>query len=214
MTFVKICGITHVADALAAAAAGADALGFVFAPSPRRITPRQAAAISAMLPPGIRTFGVFVDEEEAFVRDVAVTVGLDHLQFHGRETPEYVQRFGGRGVKAWRVRDESVLTDIPRYGGGLFVLDGPGGGRPFAWEIAVRARSCGPFLLAGGLTPENIVAALERVRPFGVDASSGVESSPGRKDREKMIEWIRRIRIWDHTMENSGDSAAGSCRKR
>lgn len=195
---VKICGITNAADGLAAAAAGADALGFVFCESsPRRVTIEAAADIVRQLPPFLVRVGVFVDAPEDLVMDAIRACHLSLLQFHGNETPDYCQQFGVMSMKAFRVRDAESLKALTDYPTAAWLLDAytpgkPGGtGESFNWDLAVQARGLGrPIFLAGGLTPENVATAVRHVRPYGVDVSSGVEAAPGRKDHDKVRAFI------------------------
>ena len=198
---VKICGVTNLADALAAVEAGADALGFVFAPSPRRIEPGRAREIIGRLPPFVSTVGVFSGEEPDRVRDILSVCGLDYAQFHGDEPPDVCNAFGRRAIRAVRVKGPSSLADLGRFRVGAFLLDSfvegveGGTGEVFPWEIAAAAGTLGaPIILAGGLTPENVAEAVRRVKPFAVDVSSGVEEAPGRKDRALVEEFIRRAK--------------------
>jgi phosphoribosylanthranilate isomerase len=196
---VKICGITNLEDALVAVEAGADALGFIFyEKSPRYVTPDIAGAIIRQLPPHITRVGVFVNAPADRVWDTANRCGLSLLQFHGDEPPEFCLQFALMSMKAFRVRDESVFDDLRRYPTDAWLLDayspaGLGGtGETFNWDLAVRANQLGrPIFLAGGLTPENVAEAVARVRPFGVDVSSGVEAAPGRKDHAKVRAFIQ-----------------------
>ena len=195
---VKICGITSADDARAAVGAGADALGFMFyEPSPRCVTPEQAAAIIAKLPTHVAKVGVFVDADEATVRTTAAMAGLDTLQFHGSEPPEFCARFELRTIKAFRVKDTGSLGQLPDYDTDAWLLDSyvqgvPGGtGERFNWELAAEAKRLGrPILLAGGLTPDNAAEAVGQVAPVGLDVSSGVEAAPGRKDAAKVAAFI------------------------
>ena len=199
---VKICGITSTEDALVAVDAGADALGFMFyEPSPRYIPTEQAAAIIHDLPAHVAKVGVFVDADEVTVRQTAKTAGLDTLQFHGNESPEFCSQFDQRTIKAFRVKDRTTLAELPDYDTDAWLLDSyvkgvPGGtGEKFNWELAVEAKRFGkPILLAGGLTPDNAADAVGRVAPFGLDVSSGVEASPGVKDSEKVTRLIAKAK--------------------
>ncbi|MCC6235852.1 MAG: phosphoribosylanthranilate isomerase [Verrucomicrobiales bacterium] len=188
---VKICGITRVEDALAAVQAGADALGFMFyPPSPRYLSVEQAAAITRELPPFVARVGVFVDASEERVREAASVAGLDTLQFHGKETPEYCRSFvGWRVLKAFRMQNAASLQAVEAYRGMAWLLDSyvagafGGTGQTFNWDLACEAvRRGGSVVLAGGLTVDNIARAVAAVGPYAVDVSSGVESEPGRKD--------------------------------
>jgi phosphoribosylanthranilate isomerase len=196
---VKICGITTVQDGLAAAEAGADLLGFVFYElSPRHVSVEAAAAIIRQLPAGILKTGVFVDAQEESVSRAARECGLNLLQFHGQESPEYCLQFGLMSMKAFRVRDAASLVDVQRYRTDGWLLDAyvpgkPGGtGDTFNWDLAAEASRWGrPIFLAGGLTPENVSAAVRQARPYGVDVSSGVEAAPGKKDLAKVRAFIQ-----------------------
>lgn len=199
---VKICGITNLADALCAAEAGADALGFVFyEPSPRCITLEAAAQIAQKLPPHVVKVGVFVDAPQETVLRAIAGCGLNLLQFHGNESPEYCLEFGLMSMKAFRIRDAASLQDLPHYPTDAWLLDSyvaekPGGtGEKFNWELAREAQSLGrPVFLAGGLSPGNVADAIRLVRPYGVDVSSGVEMSPGKKDHGKVRAFIEAAR--------------------
>lgn len=202
MVSVKICGITSVEDAQAAVAAGADALGLVFyPPSPRYVTPEHARHIIRTLPPFVTTVGLFVDVPAAMVHDIASRCGLDRVQLHGRETPEFCRLIVPPVIKAFRIQSASSLAHLPSYQVSAFLLDAyvegalPGGtGASFAWELAAQAKPYGPVILAGGLTPENVAAAIVQIRPYGVDVSTGVEQSPGVKDHAKMRRFIARAK--------------------
>ncbi len=195
---VKICGITSEADALAAAEAGADAIGLMFYEgSPRHVTLEQAKAISAALPQHVMRVGVFVNAEEAFVHQALTECMLNILQFHGDETPEECSRYPVMTLKAFRVQGEETLAQLEAYPSAGYLLDAyvkdalGGTGATFNWDLAVRAQEFGkPIFLAGGLTPENVAEAVRKVQPFGVDVSSGVEIEPGRKDAEQMRTFV------------------------
>ena len=196
MIKIKICGITNIEDALAAVEAGADALGFVFfEKSPRNILPEQAAAIIRRLPPFVQTVGLFVNEQVAVINSIADRCGLDIVQLHGDETPEFCTGVRRRVIKAFRVKDASSLDQLERYDVAACLLDawGPaahgGTGKTFNWELAAAAAASRCIILAGGLTPENVAEAMAAVRPYAVDVSSGVEIAPGCKDRRKMFEF-------------------------
>lgn len=200
---IKICGITSLVDALMAVETGADALGFVFyEPSPRYVTLDDARQIIRRLPPFVAKVGVLVNATEAAVRRAADECGLDCLQFHGDEPPEFCRRFEPRKlIKAFRIQDADSLAALPAYATDAWLLDScvpgaPGGtGARFNWDLALAAKAHGvPIILAGGLGPENVAEAVQRVRPYGVDVSSGVESAPGRKDPAKVREFIARAR--------------------
>jgi len=196
---VKICGITNLPDGLAAAEAGADALGFVFySQSPRHVTVEAAAGLIRQLPPFIIKVGVFVNALEDLVVRAARECGLNLLQFHGEESPAYCLQFGLMSMKAFRIRDAASLQAVRAYPTDAWLLDAyapdkPGGtGDAFNWDLAHQAQSWGrPIFLAGGLTPENVAEAVRRARPYGVDVSSGVEAAPGRKDHAKVRAFIQ-----------------------
>jgi phosphoribosylanthranilate isomerase len=196
---VKICGITNLVDGLAAAEAGADAVGFVFHPaSPRFITTEVAAKIISQLPPLVVKVGLFVDAPEELVVRAIGECGFNLLQFHGDETPEYCLQFGVMTMKAFRIRDAASLEALDDYPTDAWLLDAyspeaPGGtGKTFNWELAVQAVRRGkPVFLAGGLTPENVAEAVRQVQPYAVDISSGVEAAPGKKDHEKVRAFVR-----------------------
>jgi phosphoribosylanthranilate isomerase len=195
---VKICGITNASDALAAADAGADALGFMFYErSPRHVSIRQAAEIVRELSPFIIKTGVFVDAPEDTVMRAIGDCGLNLLQFHGNESPEYCTQFGLMSMKAFRIRDAESLKALPDYPTEAWLLDAfvadklGGTGEKFNWELAIEAKKLGrPIFLAGGLTPANVAEAVRTVLPYAVDVSSGVEASPGKKDHGKVREFI------------------------
>jgi len=196
---VKICGITNLPDGMAAAEAGADALGFVFYDqSPRHISVEGAAALIRQLPPFVMKVGVFVNAPADLVLRAVRECGLNLLQFHGDEPPEYCLQFGLMSMKAFRIRDAASLQALHRYSTDAWLLDAyspgkPGGtGETFNWDLALQARSLGrPIFLAGGLTPENVATAVQRAQPYGVDVSSGVETAPGRKDPAKVRDFIQ-----------------------
>jgi phosphoribosylanthranilate isomerase len=200
---VKICGITNLQDALVAVEAGAHALGFLFAPSPRRVTPEVAASIIAALPPFVQTVGVFVDQD---VSAVLARCPLDAVQFHGQESPEALRRFTGvRRIKAFRIATSADLEPLAEYreAADAFLLDARvpgvagGTGQTFPWHLAAEAHRFGrPIILAGGLTPETVAAAIESGRPDAVDVSSHVEASPGRKDPQKVCRFISAALGW------------------
>lgn len=199
MVKVKICGITSPEDALTAVEAGADALGFVFyKESPRHIFPEEAARIISLLPPLVQVVGLFVNEEPEIVNQVSRLCRLGLVQLHGDETPDYCRRIEQRVMKAFRVRTLTCLDPISDYRPATCLLDAyspsfyGGTGTRFNWEIAQEAVRRGyQIVLAGGLTPDNVAEAVRKVWPYGVDVSSGVESAPGKKDAEKVRQFIR-----------------------
>ncbi|MBT1071178.1 phosphoribosylanthranilate isomerase [Pelotalea chapellei] len=198
---IKICGITNLEDALTAVQAGADALGFVFcSASPRNVTPDQAAGIIRQLPPFVQTVGLFVNAELAIVNNTADHCGLDIIQLHGEESPDFCAAVKRRVIKAFRVKDASSLESMESYPTAAYLLDAwspvahGGTGHSFNWEIAAAAAARLPIILAGGLTPDNVAAAVRQVRPYAVDVSSGVETAPGIKDPAKVREFIKKAR--------------------
>lgn len=199
---VKICGITNLDDAWVAVEAGADLLGFVFYEgSLRQVTLPVAAEIARQLPPHALRVGVFVNAPAAAVRQAIAACGLNLLQFHGDEPPDYCQQFDVKTMKAFRIRDAESLRALPRFKTNFWLLNAftpekPGGtGETFDWGLAIEAQKLGgPIFLAGGLTPENVAGAVRKVRPYGVDVSGGVESSPGKKERAKIQAFIQAAR--------------------
>jgi phosphoribosylanthranilate isomerase len=202
MTRVKICGITRVEDGLAAAQAGADAIGLVFvAKSPRHVTPEQAREITRALPPFVSTVALFVNPTEAEVEAVLRTARPDVLQFHGEEPAAFCRSFGVPYLKAFRVRPGvDLLQFATSYGDAQgWLLDAwseaahGGTGERFDWDLIPRALPR-PMLLAGGLTPDNVAAAVRATRPWAVDVSSGVEASKGIKDAARIAAFIKEAR--------------------
>src|SRR5207249_9666397 len=186
-------------DAMPAKDAGADALGFMFyESSPRNVSVKVAAEIIRQLPPFVAKVGVFVNAADESVRRTIGECGIDTLQFHGDETPEFCRRFSPLKIyKAFRMANLESLRSLPGYRTDAWLLDSfvegkPGGtGAKFNWDLAVESKKLGrPIILAGGLTPENVADAVRKVRPFAVDVSSGVESSPGKKDHAKVRRFI------------------------
>ena len=201
MPRIKICGIISIEIALAATRLGADALGFVFYPgSPRFVEPDQVRDIVAALPPFISTVGLFVDEEAARVVEIMTHCGLDIAQLHGDIAVDELPFAERRIIRALRVRDETSLEGVARFKDATILLDTyvegrmGGTGETFDWSLAARVAKTRRVVLAGGLTPENVAEAIRVVRPYGVDVSSGVEMSPGRKDSEKIAAFIRNAR--------------------
>lgn len=206
-TRIKICGITRPEDARTAARLGADAIGLVFYEhSPRRIALEEAARIVGALPPFVASVALFVDAEDAIVRDVLETIRVDLLQFHGSEPPAYCAGFGVPYIKAVRMREGvDVRTEAQRYADAAALLvdawhpQSPGGtGRSFEWAPLPDGLGV-PVVLAGGLTADNVARAMDIVRPWGVDVSSGVESSGGIKDGARMRAFVRAVMRADET---------------
>lgn len=202
MTAIKICGITREQDALAAAHCGANAVGFVFyAKSPRAVTPARAAALMRVLPPFVTSVALFVDADVAAVKHTMAMARADLLQFHGDESPAYCRQFGVPYLKALRVRPGVDLLQYARdyHDAKALLLDAyvegtPGGtGATFDWALIPKNLPL-PVVLSGGLTPENVTAAIEAVRPWAVDVSSGVESARGIKDAAKIAAFVTGVR--------------------
>jgi len=198
MVKVKICGITHLEDARHAIAAGADALGFVFyPPSPRCLDPVAAQAIIAELPPFVTCVGLFVNEQPERVLKIVRSCGLDAIQLHGDEVPEQCHYPSYRVIKALRTAGREPEQAFVDYPVSALLLDAlvpgqyGGTGQLGDWPLAARLAKERTVILAGGLTPANVAAAVKTVRPYAVDVSSGVESDPGRKDPHKVAEFIR-----------------------
>lgn len=203
---VKICGLTRSGDVAMAVAAGADALGFVFAPgSPRRLTASEAAPLVRGIPPLVTGVGLFVNAPADEVEETVRITGLRTVQFHGEESPDYCARFRGRVtvVKAFRIRDRNSLDELPTYAGTTdgWLLDAysPGShggtGQQFDWGLAEAVRKLShPILVAGGLKPDNVGDAIQRFRPYAVDVSSGVESAPGQKDPARVAAFVSAVR--------------------
>jgi phosphoribosylanthranilate isomerase len=200
MIRIKICGITNWEDARLAVELGADALGFIFTESPRRVTPEQAAAITGQLTPPVCKIGVFLDHQEEEVKAIAECCRLDGLQLHGQETPAYCKRFRQKVIKAFRIRDATDLKALSLYEVDAFLLDtyheslAGGTGKTFDWNLAVEAKKHGKIILSGGLNPDNVFSAITKVKPYAVDVSSGVEASPGKKDPVKLKAFIEEVR--------------------
>ncbi len=210
MTWIKICGITSIEDAGKAASLGVDALGFIFAPSPRRVGPDAAQGIIKVLPRTLLKVGVFVNEDREEVQRLAEYCGINALQFHGEEMPGYCRNFFRPVFKALRIKDLEDLEDMEDYRDISILLDtyspvhAGGTGLPFPREIALEAKKRRNFILSGGLTPGNVGEAIQTVRPWGVDVCSGVEAIPGKKDALKMAEFVKEVRKIDGDTRSKG----------
>ncbi len=201
---IKICGQTSLADARASIDAGADMLGFIFFPGSKRYLPWTDSEWVTELPEKVERVAVFVDPSLGEVRTALESGRFHTAQLHGSEPPEFLARlndagFAGRVIKALRVGSVADLADLGRFGTTRFLLDGPepGSGKVFDWAVAREALARRPdatFLLAGGLRPENVAAAIQSVHPHGVDVASGVESAPGRKDYERLRAFVAAAR--------------------
>ncbi len=198
---VKICGVTNKEDALNAISLGAEAIGFIFSKdSPRYISPEKAEGISLFLPPFVLLVGVFVNQSKEEITEIAHKVHLDLIQLHGNETPSFCLGMPRRIIKAIRVNEIEDLNQIPQYQGivSAILLDTKvhnlegGTGKTFDWGLALKAKEFEiPLILAGGINSTNIKKAVNMVKPYAVDLSSGVENEPGKKDYNKMQEIMK-----------------------
>jgi len=205
---VKVCGITRVEDALAAAAAGADAIGLVFAESPRKVSLETARLIVSVLPPFVCAVGVFVDATKARILKTIDAVGLHCVQLHGKESPRFVSSLGNVNViKAIGIKTPEDVEKAGAYNVPI-LLDtasrraAGGTGETFPWEYASELAAKRPIILAGGLTPDNVAEALLKARAWGVDVSSGVESAKGIKDARKIQIFIRNVGRTFHALHH------------
>lgn len=200
MTKVKICGITNLDDALAAIEYGADALGFVFAPSPRQVTTSAVKDIAGRLPPFIFKVGVFVNSELAEVQETMSLCNLDLAQLHGDESPDYCAALFPKAIKVFTTDNLPAYQELTHYQVAAYMLDRDKGATAGSteqsrlWELAREIRNYGPVILAGGLTPESVRQAIETALPYAVDVSSGVESDPGKKDHGKLRSFIEAVK--------------------
>lgn len=206
-TRVKFCGIASVEDAKKGVSVGADALGFVFfKESPRYIKQEKAEAIIRGLPPFITAVGIFVNEDLGFIEECTERCGLNAVQLHGDEDPKYCFEFKAlrfkdvKLIKAVRIKGKESLSAIEECPADAILLDTyrdemyGGTGRVFDRTLAVLAKEYGrPLIVAGGLNPDNVYDVIEEIRPYGVDVSSGIESSPGKKNVELMEEFIKEV---------------------
>jgi phosphoribosylanthranilate isomerase len=199
---VKICGITEGEDALAAVKLGADALGFIFASSPRQVSMQKARRIINAIPPFVKTVGVFVNEGAKTIREHINYCGLDLVQLHGDESPEFCRELMPYTIKAFRLKDDSGLQLCEDYQANVRALlldtyakDKAGGtGKTFDWQLAVKIKEAGiPVILSGGLGPSNVTEAIQVVRPYAVDVNSGVEERPGKKSYVLMKELMEKV---------------------
>lgn len=216
--FVKICGITNEDDALLAIAMGADAVGFVFAPSSRQISPSKAGDIAKRLPKEARTVGVFRNESKERVVRIVAESGLGCAQLHGRETPEdclWISERVPMMIKGFAAGETSVPAlrggNFRDYGTKYVLLDAPtpGAGQVFDWSLAENAPRDFRIIMAGGLTPENVSEAIRKVQPWGVDVSTGVESSPGKKDTTLVKSFVDAARESAQTIAEETTAARG-----
>jgi phosphoribosylanthranilate isomerase len=212
--FVKICGITSEADALLAVGMGASAVGFIFAPSPRQMAPSAVADIVKRLPHETVTVGVFRDEAPQRVIEIANQIGLQTVQLHGVESVEdtqWVAQRVGRTIKAFPAGHRNI-DRFNQYGAQLLLIDGanPGSGELFDWRLAEGVVDPRRLIVSGGLTPENVGAAIAHLHPWGVDVASGVEASPGVKDPGKLREFIGAAHAAARSVRADTATAAGS----
>ena len=202
MTKVKICGITNIEDALAAAGYGADALGFIFyKKSPRYLTSETAHEIFKELPPFVKKVGVFVNEDEDVVNRILDEVKLDMLQFSGDETPSYCDSIDKTYIKTFRIRDEESLNEINKFDTSYLLFDSysedeyGGTGKTFDWNLIQSQFLKDKYvILSGGLNPENVRDAIVKIKPYAVDVASGVEKYPGKKDHDKIKNFIEAVK--------------------
>jgi len=197
MIKVKYCGITNLNDALKAVRLGVDAIGFVFSKSPRKVSPEIAKKMINKLPPFVSTVGVFVNEDVSFVKNVAEKCKLDWIQLHGEESPGYCRKIDKKIIKVIK----NNIEDIPEYDVSAFLLDtfvpniAGGTGKIYNLNLAVKAKRYNkPIILAGGLNTKNIEEAIKKVKPYGVDVSSGIEKEQGKKDYKKMKAFMKKVR--------------------
>jgi phosphoribosylanthranilate isomerase len=204
MVKVKICGITNLEDALAAVGYGADALGFVFARSPRQVTAEIVKDIVEKLPPFVCKVGVFVNSELVLVKETMSHCNLDLAQLHGDEGPEYCAALFPKLIKVFSSNSMPSLTETIRYKVAAYMLDiGKGAAfneseRKKLWQFAHRLGDYGPVILAGGLTSDNVARAINIAHPYAVDVSSGVESEPGQKDHDRMRAFLMAAKSSEH----------------
>ncbi|MBU4175065.1 MAG: phosphoribosylanthranilate isomerase [Actinobacteria bacterium] len=205
--WIKICGIKRLEDAVAAYRFGADAIGFIFADSPRRVTPERAREISRCMPYGLSRVGVFVDSTPDEVRETAEYCGLDLVQLHGNEDEEYCESLGDGVIKALRVNEETDVLQAWGFGNRPLLLDGycsGGNGAQKRYTCLLALLKPGrEVIVAGGLDPGNVAKAVSTLRPWGVDVASGVELSPGVKDHALMYSFIERARKAEYEVNES-----------
>ncbi len=201
MAKVKICGITNLDDALAAIEWGADALGFVFAPSPRQVTTEVVRNIVSKLPPFVCKVGVFVNGEIALVQETVSLCNLDLVQLHGDEDPDYCTALFPKVIKVFTIDSLPSGRELTRYRVAAYMLDknksvaARDTEQNRLWQLARGIRDYGPVILAGGLTPETVGQAIKVARPYAVDISSGVETEPGKKDHDKLRAFLTAAKL-------------------
>ncbi len=195
-TRVKICSITNLEDACMAVEYGADALGFIFTNSPRMIDPEKARQIIKQLTPFVTTVGVFMNNPLKLVEEISLFTGINVVQLHGNESPDYCKRIQKQIIKRIDVQKEdtkeNLIEKMKLYSVSAFLIDpGTGSGKLFEWNIAKEIDF--PLIIAGGLNPENVKQAVGLLKPYGVDVSSGVERTLGKKDPEKVKRFIKEV---------------------
>ena len=198
---VKICGMTNLKDVKVAVDGGVDAVGFIFyKKSPRSVTMQAVREIVLELPPFVDSVGVFVNETAEQINKISDHCKLDRVQLHGDESSAFCKKIRRRVIKVIRVKDIQSLKKLSDYPVSSFLLDTfsedqyGGTGKVFDWNLAYSAKKYGPIILAGGLTPNNVRQAIQRIQPYGVDVCSGVESQPGIKDHKKMQAFLKNVK--------------------
>ncbi len=196
-TRLKICGVTNEEDAIMISNLGADAIGFVFAESKRKITPEKAKEIIKILPPFITTVGIFMNIALNEVNKITEYTFIDAVQLHGNENPEYCDKVNRKVIKGIPVTEndtkKTLIEKMQDYSVSAFILDpGKGSGKTFNWDIARGIDK--PLIIAGGLTPDNVKQVIRDLHPYGVDVSTGVEKDYGKKDKEKVKRFIEEVK--------------------
>jgi phosphoribosylanthranilate isomerase len=201
MTKIKICGITNLNDAIIAVDYGADAIGFVFAESVRKVNREKVKAIVRKLPPFVTFVGLFVNETARNIENTCSYCGLNAVQLHGKEPPGFLDKLKHyKVIKAFRIKNERDIDPINKYKSDAVLLDGyaenkmGGSGTSFDWKLVKKLKTSRPVIIAGGLTHLNVSRAIKIARPYGVDVSSGVEIRPGKKDRQLIKKFIDAVR--------------------
>ncbi len=201
MTKIKICGITNLNDAKIAVDYGADAIGFVFAESVRKVNREKVKAIVRKLPPFVTFVGLFVNETAKNIENICSYCGLNAVQLHGNEPPGFLNKLKHyKVIKAFRIKNERDIDPINKYKSDAVLLDGyaenkmGGSGTAFDWKIVKKVKTSSPIIIAGGLTHVNVSRAIKIANPYGVDVSSGVEIKPGKKDRKLIKKFIDAVK--------------------
>ena len=201
MTRLKICGITNLSDAEIAVDYGADAIGFVFAESERKVSKETVKNIVQKLPPFVTLVGLFVNEAAKGIKEICKYCGINTIQLHGNEPPDFLHNLRQfKIIKAFRIRNESDIHQIETYQANAILLDGyvenkmGGTGTTFDWKIVKKIKTSSPIIIAGGLTHVNVLEAIKIAKPYGVDVSSGVEIHPGKKDKQLIRKFIDAVK--------------------